>query len=193
MGWSRGLLGSCVLLTASWLIFVLVGAYNDWPSEREYVTLSQHVQECATFAFLPPAILIAFGYCALRAGRGVQHNSSGSNAGVLLTIAVGATMLLGFSDVMHAGERRPSVETYAETSGNAKARYYRSKRPLEVNIYAPRRRVGGYSYSASDVINTSGTSPPPLADIRQTPSGPFDSGFFFDSGMGPQGGNSPYL
>jgi len=28
---------------------------------------------------------------------------------------------------------------------------------------------------------------------RQTPGGPFDSGFFFDSGIGPNGGNSPYM
>ena len=27
---------------------------------------------------------------------------------------------------------------------------------------------------------------------RQTPSGPFDHGFFFDSGMGLHGGDSPY-
>src|SRR6476660_2515417 len=193
MDWSRVLLGSCVLLTAGWVIFVLVGAYSDWPSEREYVTLSEYVQECAIFAFLPPAILIAFGYCTLRAGQRVQHDSSGGNAVVLLTIALGAIMLLGLSGVTNAGERRTSVEPYAETAANAKTRYYRRKRPLQVNIYGPRRRVGGYSYGAADVINTYGSSPPPWADIRQTPSGPFDSGFFFDSGMGPRGGNSPYL
>jgi len=28
--------------------------------------------------------------------------------------------------------------------------------------------------------------------VRQTPGGPFDSGFFFDSAIGPHGGNSPY-
>ena len=28
---------------------------------------------------------------------------------------------------------------------------------------------------------------------KQTPGGPFDSGFFFDSGMGQNGGNSPYM
>ena len=27
----------------------------------------------------------------------------------------------------------------------------------------------------------------------QTPGGPFDSGFFFDSGIRPNGGNSPYM
>lgn len=28
---------------------------------------------------------------------------------------------------------------------------------------------------------------------KQSQGGPFDSGFFFDSGMGPNGGDSPYL
>jgi len=28
---------------------------------------------------------------------------------------------------------------------------------------------------------------------KQTPGGPFDSGFFFDSGIGRNGGDSPYL
>lgn len=28
---------------------------------------------------------------------------------------------------------------------------------------------------------------------RQTPGGPFDSGFFFDSGIGRNGGQSPYM
>jgi hypothetical protein len=28
---------------------------------------------------------------------------------------------------------------------------------------------------------------------KQSPGGPFDSGFFFDSGMGQNGGDSPYM
>ncbi|MBX9926574.1 MAG: hypothetical protein K2Y05_09460 [Hyphomicrobiaceae bacterium] len=65
----------------------------------------------------------------------------------------------------------------------------------------PERR-GGYSYSAPDTINTYGDSRgrygrteafrDPNID-RQTNFGPFDNGFFFDSGIGPRGGNSPYL
>jgi len=63
------------------------------------------------------------------------------------------------------------------------------------------RRIGFYSYSYRDVINTYGMSRTlygstntyraPFMD-RQTPSGPFDHGFFFDSGMGLHGGDSPY-
>ena len=111
----------------------------------------------------------------------------------ILAIGLGALALLAFSGGTHAAQRRTSVVTHTDTSGPTKIRYYRKRRPLEVNIYARRRRVGGYSYSASDVTNTYGRSPPPYMDVRQSPGGPFDSGFFFDSGIGPHGGNSPYL
>jgi hypothetical protein len=64
------------------------------------------------------------------------------------------------------------------------------------------RRIGFYSYSYRDVINTYGDARSRYGSInsyrdpyvdRQTPSGPFDHGFFFDSGILPRGGNSPYL
>lgn len=67
---------------------------------------------------------------------------------------------------------------------------------------ASKERRGGYSYSQSDSINTYGDnrgrfgSANSLRDPnidRQTNAGPFDHGFFFDSGVGPRGGNSPYL
>jgi hypothetical protein len=111
----------------------------------------------------------------------------------ILTVAAGAIMLMAYAGVTEAGERSASGATQAEKSANVKARS--NRRPLEVNIY-PLRRRGGYSYRASDVINTYGGSPPPYLDVRQTPGGPFDSGFFFDSGVrGPPfiGGQSPYL
>jgi hypothetical protein len=109
----------------------------------------------------------------------------------LLAIALGVVTLLSYTGVAHAAQQGASGGIYAKGSGHAKSRYQRRRRPLQVNIYGGRRR-GGYSYSASDVISTYGQSPPPYADVRQTPSGPFDSGFFFDSGIGPRGGNSPY-
>jgi hypothetical protein len=63
------------------------------------------------------------------------------------------------------------------------------------------RRGGGYSYNQFDVINTYGDSrgqfgransfrDPQLG--RQTEAGPFDNGFFFDSGIGLHGGDAPY-
>jgi hypothetical protein len=63
-----------------------------------------------------------------------------------------------------------------------------------------RKKPGGYSYDKSDSVNTYGsptrrTRPPGPPDFRdQTISGPFDNGFFFDSGVGSiYGGNSPYM
>ena len=63
-------------------------------------------------------------------------------------------------------------------------------------------KKGGYSYSPEDTINTYGDartkygSTSSLRDPkidRQTNSGPFDHGFFFDSAMGRNGGDSPYM
>lgn len=63
---------------------------------------------------------------------------------------------------------------------------------------------GGYSYSADQTINTSGDARgkygradslrDPNID-RQTSLGPFDHGFFYDSGVGPgqHGGESVYM
>ncbi len=76
--------------------------------------------------------------------------------------------------------------------------YYR--RAPQVRGYAARR--GGYSYKAEDTINTYGDSRTRYGSTsfyrfngvdRQTSAGPFDHGFFFDSGIGPRGGDSPYM
>lgn len=65
---------------------------------------------------------------------------------------------------------------------------------------APER--GGYSYSYADSINTYGDSRSKYGGAsayrdpnldRQTNAGPFDHGFFFDSGIGARGGDSPYM
>ena len=65
-------------------------------------------------------------------------------------------------------------------------------------------RRGGYSYSQADSINTYGDSRgkygsanslrDPQLD-RQTVAGPFDHGFFYDSGVGSgqHGGNAPLM
>lgn len=60
---------------------------------------------------------------------------------------------------------------------------------------------GGYSVTSADTINTYGnlrtkySSADVYRDPRldtQTRGGPFDHDFFFDSGIGRNGGNSPY-
>ena len=61
-----------------------------------------------------------------------------------------------------------------------------------LSLHEYRRRIGGYSYRAADVTSTYGANPPPYVDVRQSPGGPFDYGFFFDSAIRPHGGESPY-
>lgn len=76
----------------------------------------------------------------------------------------------------------------------------RAKHGPQVKGYEARR--GGYSYNYADTVNTYGDSRSnygaasvyrdPNLD-RQTTAGPFDHGYFFDSGMGYAGGDSPYM
>ncbi len=70
----------------------------------------------------------------------------------------------------------------------------------QVKGYVARR--GGYSYEYADSINTYGNSRTKYGGAsvyrdpnldRQTTAGPFDHGFFFDSGIGGHGGDSPYM
>lgn len=111
-----------------------------------------------------------------------------------------AIALLALGTAVQADDR-PVTGTYAREGHMepAKSRYNR-KRGVRVRGFMA-RRGGYYSYTDSDVINTYGGSRSlfgstnsyrdPSLD-RQTSSGPFDHGFFFDSGMGPRGGDAPY-
>jgi len=57
------------------------------------------------------------------------------------------------------------------------------------------RRRGGYSYTYEETINTYSNVDEfrdPGVD-QQSVFGPFDSGFFFDTGRGLAGGNAPYM
>jgi hypothetical protein len=81
--------------------------------------------------------------------------------------------------------------------GHRASAYYRGG--PEIRGFVARR--GGYSYSIEDTINTYGDSRTlyggassyrnPMLD-RQSRFGPFDHGFFFDSGIAPRGGDAPY-
>lgn len=117
---------------------------------------------------------------------------------LVLAFTLGSLPLLGFVGTSEAAERRaPAMPTAGVSHQPTSARYVRKRAPV-VGGY---RRIGFYSYSYRDVINTYGMSRTlygstntyraPFMD-RQTPSGPFDHGFFFDSGMGLHGGDSPY-
>jgi len=85
------------------------------------------------------------------------------------------------------------------TGGHSASKYYKDNAS---SARSARQRRGGYSFFAEDTINTYGDSRTTNSGAnsyrfefytRQTPSGPFDHGFFFDSGIGMNGGNSPYL
>lgn len=117
-----------------------------------------------------------------------------------LAAACGAFALLACAGAPQAGDRS-APDTYARQGylEPTKSRYQR-KRSARVRGYLG-RRVGYYSYTDADVINTyagsrtlygsNNTYRDPFED-RQSPAGPFDHGFFFDSGIGPRGGNAPY-
>ena len=121
----------------------------------------------------------------------------------LLILGVSAIALIGFGSDGEAGQRakkKAAPAATVEAGVHPKSAYYRKRG--RVYGYLGRRRVGGYSYSKEDVIDTYGLTRglyggvnsyrDPFVD-RQTTAGPFDHGFFFDSGTGPRGGDSPYL
>ena len=87
---------------------------------------------------------------------------------------------------------------YQGEGAHRSSQYYRGG--PKVKGYVARR--GGYSYTYQDSINTYGDSRTQYGSTnvfrdfgsdKQTPSGPFDHGFFFDSGIQQNGGSSPYL
>lgn len=128
----------------------------------------------------------------------------------LLIAAAASAIAMAFVTVPAAaqGSSQPTVERSAQmvpTAGRAKyrAHKYRSHKRKGTRVYGyTSRRIGGYSYSPSDVINTYGLTRSlygstnvwrdPMLD-RQTRSGPFDHDFFYDSGLGLRGGNAPML
>lgn len=118
---------------------------------------------------------------------------------ILLVLTLGAAALIAYQPAGEAAQRGSKAASASEAGNYPRARHHR-KRATRVRGYLA-RRVGGYSYAPEDVINTYGNSRTLFGTTnsyrdtfsdRQTPSGPFDHGFFFDSGMGPRGGDSPY-
>ena len=118
----------------------------------------------------------------------------------LLAIAIGAFALTVGPDAGVAAERNArSAERVDGSLQPTKSRYAAKRKMMRVGGYMGQR--GGYSYSTHDVVNTYGLSRGLFGSInsyrdnyvdRQTSAGPFDHGFFFDSGMAPRGGDSPY-
>ena len=110
-----------------------------------------------------------------------------TNRVVVIALGVAAFLLLPRGETALAADQVAQVAY--KGSGKAGHRYRRD-RTMELHSYKG-RPIGGYSYKNSDVVNTYGRSPPPWLDVRQSPGGPFDSGFFFDSGIS-RGNNAPY-
>lgn len=98
-------------------------------------------------------------------------------------------------DVRAVGEHRMTGGYYGY------GRRYKAYKPrAQVRGFLARR--GGYSYYIEDTTNTYGDARNVYGSAqvfrhwsfdRQTNAGPFDHGFFFDSGIAPRGGDSPYL
>jgi hypothetical protein len=125
--------------------------------------------------------------------NGLEAGLSGAFEGVTAMKYVAAIALAGAIAALGLASATPSAA--GEDSSYSK----KAKRGKVKGYVA---RGGGYSYDYSDTINTYGDSRSrygatwsfrdPMAQ-RQTIGGPFDDGFFFDSGIGARGGNSPYL
>jgi len=116
----------------------------------------------------------------------------------LVMAILSATALIMAAPVAEAGERRAKSGVSSSGGAHPASRHYRSG----ARVKGYRARRGGYSYSFRDSINTYGDSRSnygsasslrdPMLD-RQSTAGPFDHGFFFDSGTMPHGGDSPYM
>lgn len=122
---------------------------------------------------------------------------------IVAAVALGAvTMLLAPATARAEGTPERSVTRSAEMKPTASRKYTsRRRNGTRVYGYVSNRRAGGYSYDYSDVTNTYGLTRSLYGSMnawrdpsldRQTRSGPFDHDFFFDSGVGPRGGESPY-
>lgn len=114
------------------------------------------------------------------------------------TLFIAGLLALGtFVPDAVAGDRRQLSEA-ASTGGHPNSGYYRGG--PQVRGYVARR--GGYSYNYAESVNTYGDARSkygaasslrnPMLD-KQTRSGPFDHGFFYDSGVAPRGGDAPYM
>ena len=109
-----------------------------------------------------------------------------------------ATLVLStFAPAAMAQDRKAAPPPTAGAGAHQASGYYR--RAPQVRGFVQRR--GGYSYSSTDVANTGNDSRVQFGSTnwyrnpyldRQSRSGPFDHGFFWDSGVSPRGGNSLY-
>lgn len=113
-----------------------------------------------------------------------------------LVVAAACSLALLATGSMAQAHERDGVRGKKTHAGKSHLKHKRATR-----VRGFQARGGYYSYTDSDVINTYAGSRAlygstnvyrdPFSD-RQTTAGPFDHGFFFDSGVGPRGGDAPY-
>lgn len=101
-----------------------------------------------------------------------------------LSALVAALAVTAFAGTMVASVEPAVAQQKKKTAG---------EKPLKGVIRY--RKIGGYSYKSNDTAGTGALWKfiDPDSTRQGNPSGPFDSGFFFDSGIGPNGGQSPYM
>ncbi|MEL7302655.1 MAG: hypothetical protein AAGJ53_03065 [Pseudomonadota bacterium] len=112
--------------------------------------------------------------------------------------ALGLALSAPTADAMPLKAQAPVAGLDGVTEAGSR-KYRRRSRP---QVRSFRQRRGGYSYAPQDTINTYGDNRSlfggsnvyrdPQLD-SQTRAGPFDHGFFFESGNAPNGGNAPYF
>jgi hypothetical protein len=112
--------------------------------------------------------------------------------------AVAACTMVALTGLPATGDLWAS-KAYADGTRATKYTKYKGKRAVRVRGFL--QRGGYYSYVDEDAANSyawtrslfisSSVFRTPLSQ-QQSPGGPFDSGFFFDSGIGPRFNDSPY-
>src|SRR5262245_4391250 len=105
----------------------------------------------------------------------------------LLVVELGLLALAGYTGTCQADGRK-TARAAAPATGEQRAVNYR-KRATRVRGYYSMR--GGYAYDSSVIPAPYERYRGPYGVIDQSPGGPFDSGFFFDSGIAPLN-NAPY-
>jgi hypothetical protein len=106
----------------------------------------------------------------------------------LFRICTGAAIAAGFlmlATLGGAGDYLAPGAYAGEYTQKKKARADRKKREAEVEQGSTPEEIARYFALHGGNID-------PYIN-KQSPGGPFDSGFFFDSGIGPNGGDSPYM
>lgn len=119
------------------------------------------------------------------------------HGGLLAVLAAGAVIAFTGLPVPGVGDFG-IAKAYADGGKRAKVSA-RGKRAVRVRGFI--QRGGYYSYTDEDAIDSRAwarslfISRSPFRTpftAQQSPAGPFDSGFFFDSGLGPRFNDSPY-